>query len=528
MPESIPAAGWRLDNAYARLPDPLFAAATPAAVRAPRLVVVNEPLAADLGLDPAAVRDSAAVLAGNALPPGAEPIAQAYAGHQFGHFTNLGDGRAILLGEQRTPAGRRFDIQLKGAGRTRYSRGGDGRAALGPMLREHLISEAMHALGVPTTRSLAVAMTGEAVMRTTPLPGAVLTRVATSHIRVGTFQYARALGDEAVLRALLDHAIARHDPDLIDVADPALAFLEAVVARQAALVARWMLVGFVHGVMNTDNMAVSGETIDYGPCAFLDTYDPATVFSSIDQQGRYAYANQPGIAHWNLARLAESLLPLVRGEGEAVLEKVREVLGTFPERFERELLAGGRAKLGLLDAEPGDAELLAGLLAAMRTMAADYTLTFSALTRLAEAAAAERRASRDGASEETSADRIDPSAAEQSVPRDGASEGASTDPADPFAAGPLAAWLPGWRERFTRQPGSLAEAAARMRRANPVVIPRNHRVEEALAAAEVGDIDPCERLLAVLRAPFDETAANEPYRAAPPADFGPYTTFCGT
>ena len=508
MPETNSDAGWRFDNSYARLPEPLFAAATPATVRAPRLVVWNRHLAADLGLDSDLLAESPAIFAGNELPPGAEPLAQAYAGHQFGHFTTLGDGRAILLGEQLSPAGGRCDVQLKGAGRTRYSRGGDGRAALGPMLREHIISEAMHALGVPTTRSLAVALTGEVVMRTTPLPGAVLTRVATSHIRVGTFQYARGLGDEGVLRALLEHAIARHDPDLADLAEPALAFFEAVVARQAALVARWMLVGFVHGVMNTDNMAVSGETIDYGPCAFLDAYDPATVFSSIDQQGRYAYANQPGIAHWNLARLAESLLPLVPGEGEAVLDKVREVLGTFPERFERELLSGGRAKLGLVGEEPGDAELFAGLLAAMRTARADFTRTFAALTALAEAAAAKPRASGEKPA--------------------GPADGASADEADPFATGPLAEWLPAWWERLARQPAGPAAAAAGMRRVNPVVIPRNHRVEEALDAAEGGDLAPFERLLAVLRQPFEETAANGPYRAGPPADFGPYTTFCGT
>jgi uncharacterized protein YdiU (UPF0061 family) len=487
MPESIPAAGWRLDNAYARLPDPLFAAATPAAVRAPRLVVVNEPLAADLGLDPAAVRDSAAVLAGNALPPGAEPIAQAYAGHQFGHFTNLGDGRAILLGEQRTPAGRRFDIQLKGAGRTRYSRGGDGRAALGPMLREHLISEAMHALGVPTTRSLAVAMTGEVVMRTTPLPGAVLTRVATSHIRVGTFQYARALGDEAVLRALLDHAIARHDPDLIDVADPALAFLEAVVARQAALVARWMLVGFVHGVMNTDNMAVSGETIDYGPCAFLDTYDPATVFSSIDQQGRYAYGNQPAIAQWNLARLAESLLPLFAVDEEQAIAAVREVLERFADRYQQHYDAGARAKLGLGTEAAGDRHLFATLLDQMHRDRADFTGTFAGLAQLAE--------------------RPLPAVLPPGISRE---------------------WLTQWRERLAREPGEPAEMTARMQQTNPLVIPRNHKVEEALAAAEIGDGQPLHSLLAAIQRPFEATAINEPFRCGPPAGCGPYRTFCGT
>jgi uncharacterized protein YdiU (UPF0061 family) len=486
IPGLIEDAGWRFDNSYTRLPDPLFTPATPTAVRAPAVVIVNAPLAADLGLDPEILRETGAgVFAGNALPPGAEPIAQAYAGHQFGHFTNLGDGRAILLGEQLAPDGRRVDLQLKGAGRTRYSRSGDGRAALGPMLREYIVSEGMHALGIPTTRSLAVAATGEAVLRATPLPGAVLTRVAASHIRVGTFQYAAAVDGPPLLAPLLDHAIARLDPALAAADDRAAAFLDAVVERQAALIARWMLVGFVHGVMNTDNMAVSGETIDYGPCAFLDVYDPATVFSSIDQQGRYAYANQPGIAHWNLARLAESLLPLMPGDEEATLDTVRTILATFPARFERHQLAGARTKLGLSTEEDGDRDLFAGLLRWMHAAGADFTATFAGLARLAESA-------------ET--------------------------PADPR----FSEWCAAWRARLAREPGSIAEAAARMRRANPVVIPRNHRVEEALAAAEVGDPAPLHGLLAALRDPFVETPENEPYRAGPPPGAGCYRTFCGT
>jgi uncharacterized protein YdiU (UPF0061 family) len=493
MTRAMAAAGWRFDNSYARLPELLFAAAEPVPVRAPRLVLVNEPLAAALGLDSGLLREAGApVFAGNELPPGAEPIAQAYAGHQFGHFTNLGDGRAILLGEQLTPAGRRHDIQLKGAGRTRYSRGGDGRAALGPMLREYVISEAMHALGIPTTRSLAVATTGEVVMRSTPLPGAVLTRVAASHIRVGTFQYAAAVGRREVLEALLDHAIARHDPELaaLDAGDRPAAFLEAVVERQAALVARWMLVGFVHGVMNTDNMAVSGETIDYGPCAFLDAYDPATVFSSIDEHGRYAYANQPGIAHWNLARLAESLLPLFPGEGEAVIERARGVLDTYPDRFARHHLAGVRAKLGLVAEEAGDRALYDDLLERMHRTGADFTATFASLATLAEAPA----------------------------------------PGQAVAAPPLPFpdWVAMWQARLAREPGPPAEAVARMRRANPLIIPRNHRVEEALTAAEGGDRGPLERLLDVLRDPFTATPANEPYRGGPPTGCGRYRTFCGT
>jgi len=483
-------AGWHFDNSYTRLPAPFFTRTTPAPVPRPRLVAFNEPLAADLGLDAVVLREAgAAVFAGNELPPGAEPIAQAYAGHQFGHFTNLGDGRAILLGEQITPDGRRCDIQLKGSGRTPYSRNGDGRAALGPMLREYLVSEGMHALGIPTSRSLAVAATGEAVPRERALPGAVLTRVAASHIRVGTFEYAAALGDPTLLPALLDHTVARHYPAVAAADDKAVAFLDAVVERQAALIARWMLVGFVHGVMNTDNMAVSGETIDYGPCAFLDTYDPTTTFSSIDRDGRYAYGNQPGIAHWNLARLAESLLPLIRGGEEAALDTARAVLATFPERFQRHYRANTRVKLGLTTEEEGDAALFASLLQWMHETRADFTATFAGLASQAEA----------------------------------------DTPAVCGAGGEaFAAWCAKWRARLARQPGSRADAAARMRLANPLVIPRNHSVEEALAAAEAGDIAPFERLLAAIRAPFADKPDSEPYRSGPPAGCGPYRTFCGT
>jgi uncharacterized protein YdiU (UPF0061 family) len=485
MDRSIAHAGWRFDNSYARLPDQLFERTTPTPVRAPAVVVLNDALAADLGLDADLLRTAGAgVFAGNEVPPGAEPIAQAYAGHQFGHFTNLGDGRVILLGEQFAPDGRRVDLQLKGSGRTRYSRGGDGRAALGPMLREYAISEGMHALGIPSTRSLAVAATGEAVLRERPLPGAVLTRVAASHVRVGTFQYAAAVGDRDLLAALLDHAVARHDPAAAAADDPAAAFLDAAVERQAALVARWMLVGFVHGVMNTDNMAVSGETIDYGPCAFLDAYEPATVFSSIDRQGRYAYANQPAIAHWNLARLAESLLPLLRGGEEAALETARGAIDTFRGRFDRHYLAGARAKLGLVSEEEGDRELVATLLERMHAAQADFTGTFAGLAAVAAAQAA--------------------------------------------PAGFLADWAAGWLARLARQPGTRADAAARMRGVNPVVIPRNHHVEAALAAAEAGDLAPFAALVAAIRTPFTETAATAPYRAGPPAGCGPYVTFCGT
>jgi uncharacterized protein YdiU (UPF0061 family) len=484
-------AGWRFDNSYARLPAALFSRVMPQPVRRPALALLNGGLAVELGLEPQALAgdDGAAIFAGNTVPAGAEPIAQAYAGHQFGHFVTLGDGRAILLGEQLTPAGGRVDIQLKGAGRTPYSRGGDGRAALGPMLREHVIGEAMHALGIPTTRSLAVATTGEAVLRGEPLAGAVLVRVAASHIRVGTFQYAAAVGDPAVLEALLHHAILRHDPERADADEPAVAFFDAVVGRQARLVARWLLVGFVHGVMNTDNMAVSGETIDYGPCAFLDAYDPATVFSSIDRQGRYAYGSQPGIAHWNLARLAESLLPAVRADGEAALDAMRDVFATFPARFEEAFTAGLRDKLGLLTAEEEDAALGRRLLDCMQEVRADFTGTFAALADVAEAGA-------------TAVAPIDSAAFHD--------------------------WRQAWLARLGRQSLPIADATAVMRRSNPLVIPRNHRVEEALTAAQAGDILPFERLVAAVQRPFTTTADTDPYRQPPPAACGPYRTFCGT
>ncbi|MFM8656396.1 MAG: protein adenylyltransferase SelO, partial [Chthoniobacterales bacterium] len=351
-----------------------FSRVAPAPVTQPGLAVLNENLARELGLDVAALRDSGTeIVAGNTVPTGAEPIAQAYAGHQFGHFTNLGDGRAVLLGEQIAPGGGRFDLQLKGSGQTPYSRRGDGRAALGPMLREYVISEAMHALGVPTTRSLAVATTGEQIAREEILPGAVLTRVAASHIRVGTFEYANALGDRAALEALTRHTLQRHYPALAGADNLALALFEGVLERQAKLIAQWVCVGFVHGVMNTDNMALSGETIDYGPCAFIDTYDPATVFSSIDRGGRYAYGNQPNIAHWNLARLAEALLPLSDDDKNKAVAAAEEVLGKFPERFRAHYTAGLRSKLGLLNEGEGDYGLAREFLEWMKTAEAEFT-----------------------------------------------------------------------------------------------------------------------------------------------------------
>jgi len=491
MSDKKSAAGWRFDNSYARLPDALFSRVAPVPVTQPGLAVLNENLATELGLDVAALRESGAeIFAGNTVPAGAEPIAQAYAGHQFGHFTKLGDGRAVLLGEQITPAGGRFDIQLKGSGQTPYSRRGDGRAVLGPMLREYIISEAMHALGIPTTRSLAVATTGEQIAREEILPGAVLTRVAASHIRVGTFEYANALGDRAALEALTRHTLQRHYPALAGADNPALALFEGVLERQAKLVAQWVCVGFVHGVMNTDNMALSGETIDYGPCAFIDTYDPATVFSSIDRGGRYAYGNQPNIAHWNLARLAEALLPLIDDDKDKAVAAAEERLGKFPERFRAHYAAGLRSKLGLLTEEEGDYDLAREFLDWMKAAEADFTSSFVALTKAAKT-------------------------------------GKLTGPLS-FGGEPLRAWQEKWAARLARQQKHRHEVLAVMRRTNPVVIPRNHRVEEALAAAQSGDLAVMHRLLDALRSPFEETEANEPYRDAPPPGGQAYRTFCGT
>ena len=477
---------WRLEHTYTQLPQLFYLDAAPTPVTDPRLVVFNRPLAAMLGLDADGLDGpaGAAMFAGNALPPGARPIAQAYAGHQFGHFTILGDGRAILLGEQLTPVRERVDIQLKGAGQTRFSRRGDGRAALGPMLREYIISEAMHALGIPTTRSLAVVTTGETVLREEELEGAVLTRVAASHIRVGTMQWAAAHDDPAALRALADYTLARHYPEL-DGADAYLSLFDAILERQARLVARWQLVGFIHGVMNTDNMALSGETIDYGPCAFMDTYDPATVFSSIDHGGRYAYGNQPPIAQWNLARLAEAMLPLFDPDTDSAVAQATASLDRFPLLFEQHWLNGMRAKLGLFNEEPDDKALVDDLLAWMQRGSADFTNTFRMLTTGMLAV-----------------------------------ESPDTGP-------DLAEWQRRWQSRRQRQPQSRGEAAELMRRHNPAVIPRNHKVEEALQAATAGDLSVMERLLDVLASPYDhdrDLLAFTPPRAGGPS----YRTFCGT
>jgi uncharacterized protein YdiU (UPF0061 family) len=485
------------ENTYARLPDRFFARQSPTAVSRPRLLALNRPLAEELRIDPDAFDADgwAAVLSGNTVPSGAEPIALAYAGHQFGQLVpQLGDGRAILIGEVVDRAGHRRDIQLKGSGRTPFSRGGDGRAALGPVLREYLVSEAMHALGIPTTRSLAAVATGDHVRREEQLPGAVLARVAASHIRVGTFEFFAIRGDTDGVRRLADYVIDRHYPELRGADQPYLALLEAVLERQAALVARWMGVGFIHGVMNTDNTAISGETIDYGPCAFMDSYDPRTVFSSIDQYGRYAFANQPAIAQWNLARLAETLLPLMAESPEAALPLAESAVAGFAERFQRHWMAVVRAKLGLRSEQEDDAKLADGLFKTMHAGKADYTLTFR---RLADAAVPE------GSDGEFLALFSDPSAA--------------TD------------WLRQWRERLAAEPAPAEERAAAMRLVNPAFIPRNHKVEEALeAAVEHDDLGPFERLGAVLARPYDDQPAAQAYAGPPEPGGAPYRTFCGT
>ena len=470
-------AGWRLENSYAGLPKRFFSQRKPVPVDDPSLVLLNRGLALELGLDPEAlaVGEGLLVLAGNSLPPGSKPLAQAYGGHQFGYYTILGDGRAILLGEQRTPEGKLLDIQLKGSGITPYSRKGDGRAALGPMLREYLISEAMQALGIPTTRSLSVVATGEPVYRERILPGAVLARVAASHLRVGTFEHAAREGTAEELALLADYALRRHYPDSTEEGAPGLKLLKEVARRQASLLAKWMCAGFIHGVMNTDNMAISGETIDYGPCAFMDRYDPETVFSSIDTKGRYSYGNQPGIAQWNLARFAEALLPLIHDdESEAIAQAQQVITGFLPE-YRLRWLAGMRSKLGLIGEEPGDEALVEDLHEEMLNRGLDFTNTFLDLT---------------------------------------------------FGREPdLGGWTGRWQARLARQGTGMEQAAQLMRRSNPALVPRNHRVEEALLAWEQGDRSPMDQLLAALADPY---AHREDQREYSQPSGKPYRTFCGT
>lgn len=497
---SVSNAGLHFENSYARDLVGLYAPWQATAVPQPAMMKFNRELAAELGLDVAALETElgSAIFSGNQIPAGASPLAQAYSGHQFGRFSpQLGDGRALLLGEVIDSLGRRRDIAFKGSGPTPFSRGGDGKATLGPMLREYLISEAMHALGIPTTRALAVVSTGEAIMRDGVLPGAVLTRVASSHLRVGTFEFVAAQQQPDDLRRLADYAIARHDAALASAENPYLGLLQAVSERQARLIALWMLNGFIHGVMNTDNMTISGETIDYGPCAFMDHYDTGTVFSSIDRQGRYAYGNQARIAQWNLARLAESLLPLIAPETELAVELATAVLDAFPQRYQQHWLSGMRAKLGLSGEQDDDLALASDFLASMQGQSVDFTLAFRRLADLAESGEA---SGQHGLRELY----------------DDASQ--------------LEVWLPRWQARLAGDGLDGARRAAGMRAVNPVYIPRNHLVEAALSAAvERADLQPFENLLAVLQNPYQENAALAAYAAPAAAALAAgYRTFCGT
>lgn len=481
--------GWNLDNSYAHLPKSFFTRQSPVAVCSPKLIILNYPLATSLGVSAQALQsnDGVAVLAGNRILEGALPIAQAYAGHQFGHFTMLGDGRAVLLGEQITPLGQRLDIQLKGSGKTPYSRGGDGRAALGPMLREYIISEAMHALGIATTRSLAVVATGEEVIREIHQPGAILTRVADSHLRVGTFQYVSKWGTTKDLQVLADYTLQRHFPEIEASQNRYLYLLKEVIKRQAMLIAKWQLVGFIHGVMNTDNMTISGETIDYGPCAFMDDYDPATVFSSIDTQGRYAYGNQPHAAQWNLSRFAETLLPLLHDNQEQSLKMAQDAISDFTELYHYNWLAGMRAKLGIFNEEIQDESLIEELLSIMHKYGADYTNTFRALTF------------------GTMADTV------------------------LFESKEFAQWHELWQLRLGRQQEPKDSSHQLMRNSNPGIIPRNHRVEAALdAAVRQGDYSVMNQLLDVLSKPYAHSPEQDDYSTLPALSTRPYRTFCGT
>ncbi len=475
--------GFHFDNSYAKLPEEFYTRQKPVPVPSAASVVFNRDLARDLGLGVEALQnEGTAIFSGNQIPLGADPLAQAYAGHQFAHLTMLGDGRAVLLGEHVTKEGRRFDVQLKGSGQTVYSRRGDGRAAMGPMIREYVVSEAMHALGVPTTRSLAVVSTGEPVFREQPLPGAVLTRIAASHIRVGTFEYAYHYGlahqKPGLVKQLADYAIARHFPEAISLENPYLVFLRLVSDRQAALIASWMSVGFIHGVMNTDNMAISGETIDYGPCAFMDEFSADKVFSSIDQRGRYAYHHQPAIAQWNLARLAECLLPLLDKDHQNAVVAAQGVLATFKESFSIAWLRAMRAKLGLFNEESADQTLVDSLLEQMQSTGADFTNSFRQLGH------------------------------ELNGPRE---------------------WQESWKARLSRQPQPWSEVKALMKKHNPAVIPRNHQIEAVIQVAqEQSDFAPLIKLNAALKKPYEALAEFAKYQVPPTETERVQATFCGT
>ncbi|WFD11854.1 protein adenylyltransferase SelO [Tepidibacter hydrothermalis] len=481
--------GWNLDNSYARLPKSFFTTLNPTPVRSPKLIILNNPLAKSLGLNVQELQnnDGVEVFAGNQIPEGSLPLAQAYAGHQFGHFTKLGDGRAILLGEQITPSSERFDIQLKGSGKTPYSRRGDGRASLGPMLREYIISEAMHALGIPTTRSLAVVTTGEPIIRETKQLGAILTRVAASHLRVGTFQYVSKWGSVDEFKALADYTLKRHFSNVEADENRYLSMLKEVIKGQASLVAKWQIVGFIHGVMNTDNMTISGETIDYGPCAFMDTYDPATVFSSIDIHGRYAYGNQPHIAAWNLSRFAETLLPLLHENEDQAVKLAQDAISEFTKVYHRNWVSGMRAKLGIFNEEIQDESLIKDLLSMMQKYGSDYTNTFRAITL----------------------DKLEDTVL--------------------FGSKEFAQWNEMWKVRLGRQQQSKASSQQLMKNSNPAIIPRNHRVEEALeAAVKQGDYSVMEKFLDIMSKPYAYSSEQDKYSTLPPPSTCPYRTYCGT
>ena len=480
--------GFNFDNTYIHLPKAFYTELSPVPVRKPEMVIFNAPLATDMGLDFSGISTDvkAALFSGNIMPEGSEPLAQAYAGHQFGHFTMLGDGRAIVWGEHITPSGQRLDIQFKGSGPTPYSRGADGRAVLGPMLREYIISEAMHALNIPTTRSLAVVTNGEKVYRETGLPGAILTRIASSHIRVGTFEYAALQQDKGIIQTLVDYTIDRHYPWIKEEQNKTLSLLKAVMEKQADLITHWMRVGFIHGVMNTDNMTLSGETIDYGPCAFMDAYDPRTVFSSIDHMGRYAYANQPDIAQWNLARLAETMLPLLDDEIEKAADTTEEAVNGFGALYKDKWLSMMRAKLGLFGARAEDESLITDLLDWMQRAGADYTNTFRHLT-------------------------------EEKPPQ-----------GKPYNDKTFKEWYTRWQAQLAKNTKPLKSSLSLMRANNPAVIPRNQKVEQVLGAATNGDLKPLKDLLTALQEPYKNRSDLKPYQSPPKQDERVYQTFCGT
>ena len=479
---------FNFDTTYMALPEYFYTEGKPETVASPNIVIVNSPLAASMGLklSDLTAKEQAELFSGNQLPEGATPFSQAYAGHQFGHFTRLGDGRAHVLGEHITPAGVRLEIQFKGTGRTPYSRRGDGKAVLGPMLREYIISEALHHLGIPTTRSLAVVTTGEPVLREAVMPGAILTRVASSHIRIGTFEFAAERQDRDAVKAIMEYSIQRHYPDLFESNNKAVALIQKVMESQADLITHWMRVGFIHGVMNTDNMALSGEAIDFGPCAFMDSYAPDTVFSSIDDTGRYAYGNQPAIAQWNIARLAESLLPLIHDDTDKAVNIAVETINQFPEIYQHRWQAMMRSKLGLYGTDPGDAQIISDLLDWMHKNSADYTNTFRDISQMGKPAG------------------------------------------QLYKQKNFEDWYLRWQDRLAKSTKPLESSIALMRSVNPAVIPRNHRVENVLEAANRDDLRPLQQFLSVLEEPYNSDESVKPYQDPPEAGELAYKTFCGT